>query len=957
MEYTYYAFISYKHEDEKWAKWLQKKLEAYGFPTALRKENPTLPSKIRPVFRDQSELSGGNLKDEIEKGLKGSKYLIVVCSPRAAKSPWVSKEVQYFIDHGRENNIIPFIIGGSPNASNPEDECFPEGLRQLSGEKEILGININEMGRDAATIKVIARMFDLRFDTLWQRHERAKHRRRIAIILGTLLFAILGFSVGAYMVYLNTQVVAERDRAEKQTQIAKKERNRANDERDNALKANKALAQAKDSLQIAFQSLSKASDSIKYQSNIIKKTNVKLEDSNTQISKQMSQLISGKAYSLSDEDSYKATELALDALSYNQNSPEAERALRNALNSNNLQIKAAEYNVNAISFSPDSKHIATSDEDESCIRIWDLYDGSLLNTYNCDNEITAISYNPDNSYLLAGTCSGDLLVINDDSIHTIQGSFSSGINSVDFNNDGSLFATLNSESNFTLWDAYNFHQIESYELHESPNKLKFSHSGNQILIQCEHSIYLYNLTTHSFISYLDKNIHCDDISYNLSGDKIYFSGRGQIEDYDNIGFLRILDSQTLDVINTIQLEPFECIQFCVLNGKESFITTSSDGYIKLWEASNNIPFAYLQTQEKRHEKLIISASNRYCALVSGNHDGYISIIDLNKWGNEHVESIWNYHINNSLYLSRFEFASNNTGNYFLFGVDGQINIYRSMKSMNPEELYSIQTKEKFPNYYVSPTGKYLFVCEGQELKMIELLNGDIIKSMRLPHKISNIQFIDSTSDKDLCVFANHEDSLFIYEINMFEDVAKFKMHSYDGDKGRLLGWSLLNSNILYGSIKGGNANMGYIAYYDMISNKIEIDDIEYKMQRGLSISPDKKYIAFGGYVGNIQIYDIFRRKVVNTIKAHTSFFDDINWHPSGKYLISSDGNSIKIWSFPSGICIKEYSLPQFSIFAKASFSKDGRYIICKYGNNVQIFEFLPFEELIDKAKERLKIRN
>lgn len=41
-EYTYYAFISYKREDEKWAKWLQKKLESYGFPVALRKDNPSL---------------------------------------------------------------------------------------------------------------------------------------------------------------------------------------------------------------------------------------------------------------------------------------------------------------------------------------------------------------------------------------------------------------------------------------------------------------------------------------------------------------------------------------------------------------------------------------------------------------------------------------------------------------------------------------------------------------------------------------------------------------------------------------------------------------------------------------------------------------------------------------------------------------------------------------------------
>ena len=33
----YYAFISYKREDEKWAKWLQHKLEHYRFPTRVTK--------------------------------------------------------------------------------------------------------------------------------------------------------------------------------------------------------------------------------------------------------------------------------------------------------------------------------------------------------------------------------------------------------------------------------------------------------------------------------------------------------------------------------------------------------------------------------------------------------------------------------------------------------------------------------------------------------------------------------------------------------------------------------------------------------------------------------------------------------------------------------------------------------------------------------------------------------
>lgn len=193
--YEYFAFISYKREDEKWAKWLQKKLESFSLPAAIRKENPELPNKIRPVFRDQSELSGGNLKTEIEKGLNGSKYLIVICSPRSAQSPWVSKEVQHFIDQGRENYIIPFIIGGTPNSSIPENECFPEGLRQLTGEKEILGINVNEMGRDAAAIKVIARMFDLRFDVLWQRHEKEKRRKNLVTTVSIMALMLVAIAI------------------------------------------------------------------------------------------------------------------------------------------------------------------------------------------------------------------------------------------------------------------------------------------------------------------------------------------------------------------------------------------------------------------------------------------------------------------------------------------------------------------------------------------------------------------------------------------------------------------------------------------------------------------------------------------------------------------------------------------------------------------------------------------
>ena len=194
QEFRYFAFISYKREDEKWAKWLQHKLEHYKLPANVRRNNATLPKDLRPVFKDTSELASGVLADEIHSALEDSQHLIVICSPRSAKSEWVCKEVQAFIDAGRTKDIIPFIVGGKAYAEKPEDECFPTALRQLPSDEELLGVNISEMGKEAACVKVIAQMLGLKFDTLWQRHQKEKIRRTailsaVAVFLTTMLVA------------------------------------------------------------------------------------------------------------------------------------------------------------------------------------------------------------------------------------------------------------------------------------------------------------------------------------------------------------------------------------------------------------------------------------------------------------------------------------------------------------------------------------------------------------------------------------------------------------------------------------------------------------------------------------------------------------------------------------------------------------------------------------------------
>ena len=198
QQYTNYAFISYKREDEKWAKWLQKKLEGYKLPSIVREQRSDLPKYLRPIFRDGTDLSGGILVDQLRRELLQSRYLIVICSPNATKSEWINREAQTFIDEGRIGQIVPFIVGGTPHASNPADECFPQSLRDIPSDKELLGINVQEVGKDMAFIRLVATMIGVRFDTLWQRHRRDLIRRRIAYGCAAALFSLLGLFAWDY---------------------------------------------------------------------------------------------------------------------------------------------------------------------------------------------------------------------------------------------------------------------------------------------------------------------------------------------------------------------------------------------------------------------------------------------------------------------------------------------------------------------------------------------------------------------------------------------------------------------------------------------------------------------------------------------------------------------------------------------------------------------------------------
>lgn len=188
--FKYYAFISYKHEDEKWAKWLQKRLETYRLPVALQKQN--CPKQLKPVFRDNTDMTPGNLEEKLHENLELSNYLIVICSKNLAKgSHYVDYEMQTFMDLGRGDKIIPFIVDGEPNSADPGNECFSEFIRNYPGE--LLAANVKKDGKRTAALKVIASILKLNADDLIKRDEKRQIIKRTAIVIAAV-FSLMFFT-------------------------------------------------------------------------------------------------------------------------------------------------------------------------------------------------------------------------------------------------------------------------------------------------------------------------------------------------------------------------------------------------------------------------------------------------------------------------------------------------------------------------------------------------------------------------------------------------------------------------------------------------------------------------------------------------------------------------------------------------------------------------------------------
>ena len=207
--YKFNAFISYSRNDEETAKKIERMLERYVIP------KPFVSGRRNfRIFRDAKDLGLGELSGELQNNLDQSEFLIVICSPYARLSSYVSKEIEYFGDKRGSKFIIPVLARGRPNnevdqIDAEQDQSFNDSLYKYFQEPlaadfrifEHLSRSEQKKRLEEAKFQIIAKLLKTDKSEKLVGRERKRIRKRNTMITGFLAIVIAGVLLFPYEIW------------------------------------------------------------------------------------------------------------------------------------------------------------------------------------------------------------------------------------------------------------------------------------------------------------------------------------------------------------------------------------------------------------------------------------------------------------------------------------------------------------------------------------------------------------------------------------------------------------------------------------------------------------------------------------------------------------------------------------------------------------------------------------
>src|SRR5215472_16652859 len=202
------AFISYSRKDRAFAVRLHKALGNYVPPRDL-----PLPRRRLDVFRDEEDFTGAEYYQSVDRHLRDSRKLIVLCSPAARSSQFVNDEIHRFAGANGPEHIIALLVAGIPNnEATPEQSAqmaFPDALVTVMKMPLAADYRGFDPGRsrvdrgpyEGSWYTTLANLYDISRSEIEQRERKRRRARRrlIAVSTATASIVLAGLSLIAWI--------------------------------------------------------------------------------------------------------------------------------------------------------------------------------------------------------------------------------------------------------------------------------------------------------------------------------------------------------------------------------------------------------------------------------------------------------------------------------------------------------------------------------------------------------------------------------------------------------------------------------------------------------------------------------------------------------------------------------------------------------------------------------------